>query len=186
MLFKRKAPAEMPEDTQETEDNVVAVAPQADASEVAEAAQLLWSEAQRQISRQESDIDTLRTRAVAVLSVAALVAGLFGSHISTAPHRHTWVGWAVAAALVLFAASVVCAVVVMMPRGWTFGESLTEYVARVRAGNLVPIDVTTNMAEHVQEWHDSNQVTLNGLYTWFGVTCVLVGLQVLAWGVAVI
>jgi hypothetical protein len=59
-------------------------------------ASILWSEAQRLLVRQEAGFDTLRTQAVALLSVASIVAGLFGSHIR--PNDHS-IQMKVAAAL---------------------------------------------------------------------------------------
>ena len=53
-----------------------------------DSAALLWAEAQRQITRQEADLDNLRNRAVAMLSVASIVAALFGTHVVTSnPHK---------------------------------------------------------------------------------------------------
>src|ERR1019366_3655068 len=82
----------------------------------ADAGALLWEESRRQIIRQESDVDSLRNRAVALLSVTSLVAGLFGGRVLAHGHRAT-----VAAALALFVGSVGAVVVVLAPRwGWEF------------------------------------------------------------------
>lgn len=61
---------------------------------------MLWEEARRQLVRQESVLDTLRTQAVAMLSVPSIVAGLFGSRVPTSPVPGAEA--AVVAALVLF------------------------------------------------------------------------------------
>ena len=67
---------------------------------LADAAGLLWDESRRQITVQEADLGTLRTRAVALLSVSSVVAGLFGGRVvSTAAHHPTYVDAAIIAAL---------------------------------------------------------------------------------------
>ena len=112
----------------------------------AEASALIWEQGRQQLALQSADLDLLRTRAVAMLSVAALVAGLFGIRI---PHDHLH-GRATAciiAALVLFAASTVLAVLVAAPRrNWQFTFRLDALLQRVDSGDAVPADVTRNFA----------------------------------------
>jgi predicted GTPase len=45
----------------------------------------IWEQSKAEAAQQNSDIDSLRNRAVAMLSVGTLVGGLFGSRL---PHAH--------------------------------------------------------------------------------------------------
>jgi hypothetical protein len=154
-----------------------------------DSAAILWEESRRQISRQESDLDTLRTRAVALLSVSSLVAGLFGGRVvSTHPHP-TFVTVAIIAALTFFGVSVIAILFVLAPRklGWEFAQNLRQYFPLLQAdGPLYPITVTSNLARHVEASRRRNQVLLERLYSWFAIACVLTGLEVIAWGVSVL
>jgi len=103
------------------------------ADDQTDASAVLWEQSKAEIAQQDADIDSLRTRAVALLSVGALVGGLFGSRL---PHGHLSRMNVVAltAALVLFAASVVLAVAVAWPRDWYFGADREPLVSGVSAG----------------------------------------------------
>jgi len=46
------------------------------------------------------------------------------------------------------------------------------------------VDVTYNLAKGFELSRLHNKAILNGLYGWFTAACVLVGLQVVAWGIA--
>ena len=147
---------------------------------------MLWEQAQRQLARQESDLDALRARAVAMLSVAALVAGLFGSRL---PHHHvpSRTTIAVVAALLLFAVSVVLALLVAAPKkDWEFTFKLDKLIERVDDATAAPVDVTRNLAVWAEEARAENTGKLNALYTSFSWVCLLVGLQVIAWAIAVL
>jgi hypothetical protein len=151
------------------------------------AAALLWAQAQQQLSQQNSELDALRTRAVAMLSVAALVAGLFGTRLPTGSHVSARTVAAVTAALVLFAASAVLAIMVAAPRNrWLFTFGLDPLLERVEAGSIQPGDVTVSLAGRAEENRRSNNAKLKPMYTMFGWICALVGLQVVAWAVAVL
>ncbi|TYK44115.1 hypothetical protein [Actinomadura decatromicini] len=147
----------------------------------ADAAALLWEQARQQLGQQSADLDLLRTRAVAMLSVAALVAGLFGARLPAAHTSDRAVGFMIAA-LALFAASVVLAVTVAVPRrNWEFTFKLDLLIARVDAGEAEPADVTRNLAAWAEAARRNNARTMSRLYLWFRLVCLLVGLQVVAW-----
>jgi hypothetical protein len=150
------------------------------------AAQLLWQQAQQQLSQQSNDLDTLRTRAVAMLSVASIIAGLFGTRL---PHGHSPLHKQIAltVALVLFAASVIAALVVAAPRKrWIFTFKLQPLVQLVDEGRAQPMDISSNLADWANDALHSNAGKLNWVYTAFGWLCVLVGGQVIAWAIAVL
>jgi len=154
------------------------------ADDLDDAAGLLWDQAQRQLSQQISDLATLRTRAVALLSVAALVAGLFGSRL---PHGHASAirVTAVTVALALFAIGVVLALLVAAPRSqWIFDFKLDKLAELVNDGSAVPRDITSNLAEWADDALRWNAGKLEKLYVLFGCLCAVVGLEVVAWAVA--
>ena len=155
------------------------------ADDLTEAAAVLWTQARDEIAEQVSELDTLRTRAVALMSVAALVGGLFGSRV---PHGHqqaAQVG-ALVAALILFSAGVLVAVIIALPRrDWEFGFDLTDLARRVEAGTATLGMVNISLAAQATMSWNANATKLRRLYVLFATLCVLVGLQVIAWALAV-
>ncbi|MGD0320090.1 MAG: hypothetical protein ABSC00_00555 [Acidimicrobiales bacterium] len=157
-------------------------------SPLQDSAALLWDESRRQITSQAAELDTLRTRAVAILSVASLVAGLFGGRIVATDHHPGYVTGAIAVALVLFALSVLASIAVLTPRKdkWEFAQYLRSYFVDLKAGDLAPVDITANLAKDFERSRINNKLILDNLYGWFTLACVLVGLQVVAWGIAIL
>jgi hypothetical protein len=152
----------------------------------AEAAALISEQARQQLNQQNDDLDVLRTRAVAMLSVAALVAGLFGARLPGGHANARTVGFVIVA-LVLFAASVVLAVIVAAPRrNWEFTFRLGALLERVDAGKAVPADVTRNLAAWSETARLNNAQRMEHLHNMFRVVCFLVGFQVVAWAIAVL
>jgi hypothetical protein len=152
----------------------------------ADAAALIWDQAKQQLAQQNADLDLLRTRAVAMLSVGALVAGLFGTRIPNS-HIHSRALAFVIAALALFAVSVVLAVLVAAPRRkWEFTFKLDALLQRVDTGDAVPVDVTRNFAAWSEVARANNARQMKHLYSIFRLVCWLVGLQVVAWALAVL
>jgi hypothetical protein len=149
-----------------------------------DAAALLWEQAKAQLADQKADVDALRTRAVALLSVASLVAGLFGAQL---PHNHTAARTVIAsiAALALFGVTVVLVLLIAAPKqNWLFPFKLGELLKKVDEGEASPGDVTRNLAAWAEISRTKNRGKLNAMYALFGVTCLLVGLQVVAWAIA--
>ena len=118
-----------------------------DSTPLKDSAALLWDESRRQITRQEADLDTLRSRAVALLSVSSLVAGLFGARATT-HHHPTFATVATVAALAFFSLSVLAILLVLAPKrkGWEFAQNLDQWFPRLMDGTLTPVTVTTNLA----------------------------------------
>lgn len=155
-------------------------------ADLSDSAALLWAQAQQQLSQQNADLDALRTRAIAMLSVATLVAGLFGTRLPDV-HPSPRAVIAVTAALALFAASVVLAILVAAPRkGWLFTFKLDALLGLVDDGRAAPMDVTRNLATWAEDARSENTGKLDGMYGMFRWVCVLVGLQVVAWAIAVL
>lgn len=154
------------------------------ADDLADAAGLLWEQAKAALTEQKADVDAVRTRAVALLSVASLVAGLFGSrlpHGNAAPRTVS----ASIAALVLFGISVVLALLIVAPkRKWEFTFELDRMIELVDRRVAKPEYVTRNLAAWAEIAWERNQHKLDDMYVWFGRMCLLVGLQVVAWAIA--
>ena len=146
---------------------------------------MLWEEARRQLVRQESVLGTLRTQAVAMLSVASIVAGLFGSRVPTSPVPGAEA--AVVAALVLFGITAVLAIVIIRPWDWVFSHGLDDDIRTVERGELLKVgDLSYSWAKDFEAWRASNQTKINRLTTCFSWACVLTGAQVIAWGLAIL
>ncbi len=147
---------------------------------------MLWEEARRLLVRQEAALDTLRTQAVAILSVGALIAGLFGAHVVPGGHS-LGTELAIGAALILFAASTVLIVIVLAPHEWTFAHGLTDALNEIEKQEVVDAqDLSFSWAIDFECWRTTNQAKLDCLFTYFLLACVLTGAQVIAWGIAVL
>lgn len=145
---------------------------------------VLWEYAKAGTDQQSMEFDALRTRAVAIVSVATLVSGLFGSHLPSIHHSDLKTA-ALVAALVFFGVSVVLVVMIAWPRSWYSGAHLDEFIAQVADGRATLAQINLSLAFRIEENWTKNQRTLSGLYPLFGLECLLVGLQVIAWAVAV-
>ena len=149
-----------------------------------DSAALLWAEAQRQITRQEADLNNLRNRAVAMLSVASIVAALFGTRIATEHHSVRVTATSIAA-LIFFGVGVLLSLLILAPKkDWAFTENLKGYFDLLKQQELTPTSVSTNLAQHFETSRKENKVKIEDLYGKFLIVCVLVGLQVIAWAVA--
>jgi hypothetical protein len=156
------------------------------ANHISEAADLLLEQAKLQLDQQNTDLSSLRVRAVALLSVASLVAGLFGPHLP-GKTASTWVLIVVSVTLVLFACNVILALLIAAPKKrWLFTFRLDQMFDRIDDGTLIPVDVTYNLARWAEEARGWNRSKLNRLYLLFAWMCILTGLQVIAWVVAVL
>lgn len=158
----------------------------ADAPSNAPAIAMLWEEARRLLVRQEAALDTLRTQAIAVLSVGAIVAGLFGSHV-VSTHVSAGAACATGAALALFTVSAVLAIYVLAPHDWTFAHGLGVQLRRVGDQEMVEAeDLAFGWATEFEKWRTDNQRQLDHLMRCFLWACALTGAQVIAWGLAVL
>ena len=149
------------------------------------ASAVLWEQSKAEVAQQDTDTDSLRTRAVALLSVGALVGGLFGSRL---PHGHLSPMNVVAliAALGVFAVSVFLAVAIAWPRDWYFGADREPLVSGVADGSVTLAQVNLSLARRAEENWNTNYSTVRHMYRLFAALCVAVGLQVVAWAIAVI
>ena len=151
------------------------------------AAPVLLDEMRRQIDEQQSALSVLRSRAVALLSVGSLVAALFGTRIVPGHHSGLTNG-AIAVALIAFGCSVISVILVIAPRrGWQFSQNVTPYLGYVMDGKAVSSDyVSFHVARSTEASRAANTPKLKCLHDWFTLTCVFLGIQVVAWGVAIL
>jgi len=98
---------------------------------------MLWDEARRLLVRQEATLDTLRGQAVAILSVASIVAGLFGSRLLPTGQLSAFSVVMIGIALAAFGATAVLALKILRPRKWRFEHGLTLYTEMVDRREVV-------------------------------------------------
>jgi hypothetical protein len=145
----------------------------------------IWEQSKAEAAQQNSDIDSLRNRAVALLSVGTLVGGLFGSRL---PHAHISVlnTAGLVAALILFAASVGLAVAIAWPRSWKAGADRLPLAEQVANGTATLAEVNYALTCRAEQNWTANNDTMADMYRLFAILCVLTGAQVVAWAIAVI
>ncbi len=91
-----------------------------------------------------------------------------------------------AAALALFAAAVGLALAVAWPRDWYYGADREPLVSGVADGTATLGQVNLSLARRAEQNWAENYRTVRRMYGLFAWLCVAVGLQVVAWAVAMI
>jgi hypothetical protein len=149
--------------------------------------EIVWGESRSQVAEQESSLEALRNRSIALLSVGSIVAGLFGAELIHVSALH-WRLWPVLVALIAFAGSVAAAITVLFPKKeMEFYQDVTPYLDDIKAGEEVTVeDVTYNLARHTEASWDRNETKLKALHSKFKLICCLLAVQVIAWAVAVL
>ena len=147
---------------------------------------MVWDEARRLLVRQEASLDTLRSQAVAILSVASIVAGLFGSKlVSTSLSRFSLS--MIAVALLLFAVTVWLVLTILTPRPWAFEHVLGGELDRLERGkDLLAGELAYGWARGVERQRAENQPALDRLMSKFKIACALTGAGVLFWALALV
>lgn len=153
--------------------------------ETSEPLSILFSESCRHIDGQIAAVESLRTRSVALLSVAALVAGLFGPHLIAGRHSW-WVDLAVWVALFAFGVTVLIALWILTPRQtWEFYQEINPYLDELSDGKEVRAsEMLYNLAADSEQSFSVNEGIIRKLNDEFRVACLLVGVQVIAWAIA--
>jgi hypothetical protein len=146
---------------------------------------IIWEQSKAEAAQQNTDIESLRNRAVALLSVGALAGGLFGSRLSKG-HLSGLSTVGLISALVLFAAGVSLTVAIVWPRSWLAGTKRLPLAKLVADGEATLAQVNYSLAWRTeQNWAENNN-TMANMYRLFAILCVLTGAQVIAWAIAVI
>lgn len=144
----------------------------------------ITDERRRLLENQVSFTDTVRNRTTAMLSVAAIVAGLFGSKLGAGSHPRPVLVF-IAVALALFAITSVLAIKMMMLRDLHVGVDTSALVTRLEADTpSSPYGMTFTLAKRYQEEYDFNAGVVKRLDTQYKWLCLLVGAQVIAWSIA--
>jgi hypothetical protein len=76
---------------------------------------------------------------------------------------------------------------ILAPRknAWSFAHYLRTWQERLDDGTLTPLTLTSNLSRHFEQYRLDNHPKIEGLYRIFFWVCVLVGLQVIAWGITI-
>lgn len=145
---------------------------------VSELEATLLAEAHRQLDQQLSELDSLRSRAVGVLSAAGIIAGLFVGRLTGHVDVYAW------AALALLVVTVGCAVWIIRPRSLATGEDLRSALDWYRLYAERPHAAETFMvstADNLRQDRDGNRAVLHQAAVALLVECVLLGVQLLLW-----
>ncbi len=152
-----------------------------------EATVLIMEEARRQVEDQTAALNALRGMDATLLTGASVVTAVFGALLAR-QHRSGFSIGCEAIALALFVATVFASLVVLRPVDWKSEHSLeNNFLPRLRE-NRIPDDVSVaaTFAAMFDRYRKKNHNELKCLQKWFAAACLLLGVQVLAWGLAVL
>jgi hypothetical protein len=150
------------------------------------AAQLVHAEALRLLEQQEAELVGIRGRAVAILSAAGLVNGLFGVKLVGKHHYTAGQLASIWIAVVAFGLMAACVIVIEWPRKFRFAEYLGDWLLAIEEGQArPPIGFWFHFARQFYDFREYNRPKINRLYQLFTASCVLLGLQVICWGLSV-
>lgn len=146
--------------------------------------EILLNEAIRKIQRQEATVDLFRQRAGAMLGSSGVLAGLFALASGDVNGLHVWTKAFALLALVLLALLVVY---IEWPRTYSLDIDLTAAVAFQQEA-LEPVDSLEASQAVLSGLHEaavSNEKPLERLVLQYKIALVLVGVQIIAWGLTV-
>jgi hypothetical protein len=153
-----------------------------DAEDADNGSQDVLDETRRLLIQQEAGLDTLRGRSAALLTVAAVIAGLFAPRIST--HDH-WRAAMLVVSLMLFASTASLVISIQLPRKLVFAHDMSRWIDAWRTGHRPSHrDLAYNLSRDFTDYRRANAPIIARLQTMFTATCALVALQVLKWGSA--
>ncbi len=138
--------------------------------------ELVWAESARLLARQEASLDTLRVRALGVLSAGGIITGIFGAREEAAP-------WAVWVALASLALSAMLTVWICWPRSFDFAHEIDPMLERVRHQDVEEVsalDVAYNWARDLNDSHKDNEPKLARLVNAYTAMCFLLAVEVVA------
>lgn len=126
-------------------------------------------------------MDTLRTRSLALLATGSIIAGLFAGHTSNNLPSVVFVVTALAA----YVATATLTFLVQRPRGLTFSHQLDSWIKDLELGRpALYEDIAFVLSRDLERYRRGNQIKLRKLYKYLSIVCVLLGIQVIAWGIA--
>lgn len=140
--------------------------------------EIVFSEALRAVTHQQSVLDNIRSRATTLTAAAALVTSFFGSPILQARER---MGWPTGVALLALAGVLAATFVVCAPWWtWTFRTSATALLTAVDAGHDTD-SLRRHLAQDFEQWVDQNEKKLRRLQWWFTAGLAFLLVEVAAW-----
>lgn len=135
----------------------------------------MLDEARRGLDRQETDLDGLRTRTTAVVSVAAVVFSLLGEH--RIDRLDPW-GWG---ALISFIVSIALAVYVLWPRRMAFGVKVAQWMERIDREKGDPQVAAWMVAKALGGMQVRNKEPIRNRVKAYAGICGLLAVQVTLW-----
>lgn len=151
-------------------------------------AEVLLSQAQNQIARQEAKLNSFRTTAGTVLATGGVVAGLVATRLSS--KMSAWGYLFASIAAVAFVGGVVASLMVLAPwKEYHFSEDLTNYEGWIEKQFDVPdadVSFALGLARNLNSNRASNESNLEEAANALAMSCILLAAQVAAWVIAVL
>jgi hypothetical protein len=151
-------------------------------------AELLLAQAQTQLTRQEAKLTAFRTTAGTVIGTGGIVAGLVATRLSSSISAAGLVFAALAA--VAFFSGIAAAIKVLAPKGgYTFSENLASYTSWLDTHGASPGADTSfalGLATNLNKDRTRNEPLLNDAANALYLCCLLLGVQVAFWVIAVL
>ena len=146
------------------------------------ASSVLLGEAQREIDRQEANLDSLRSRAMKLLQAAALIAGLFAiASLDT----EGWQAVSKAGSLVCFGIAVLIVLCIEQPRTLTFAHKSSALIAAAyEDASLEGRDAALPIAKALSEARESNQPVIDRLANLYIAALGFTIIQIILGGLA--
>jgi len=146
-----------------------------------EAGEMIWDEVKRSISRQESNLDSLRTRALTLLSASGVIAALFSPR--TLDRRIDAISMAVLIlALGAFAVSVMLAVAVQWSRRYAFAFQMDAWFeGQEHRTDLTADQLSYRLSKHLWQAHKCNKTTIETTTKELIGLCAVLAIEVVGW-----
>jgi len=140
--------------------------------------QLMLEEARRNLGRQEGNLESLRTRATAVLSISAVIFAILGER-----QVGELGAWAILA-LASFVLSAGLAVYILYPRPFDFGVKVQSWMGELDRRTADPDVAAWDTAASLAGMQVANKNTLWILTQFYAASCAFLVAQVVFWVIA--
>ncbi len=142
---------------------------------------IIWDEAKRLIARQETSLDTLRTRSLGVLTAGGVVAAVFVALNGRVTHHPLLrLTLSVSAACALLGCAALYAWI-QRPVKVEFAHDLSGWIEAVRERKITDEELTYNLSNHMEERRRSNSLKIERLHETFGWMCGAFAVEVVCW-----
>lgn len=150
--------------------------------------EFLLEQVQRSLTQQQGSLDNLRARAGTIVATAALVSSFFGTRVFDGTSLAAAGVVFIVVAIVGLVVTIVAALRILSPYEWKWGfdgyalmRDYLEATPPVSFGNM-----RRGVAWHMQADVNHNVTRLDHLYKCLSLAIGALGVQVFAWGVALI